>query len=781
MDNTTPYFEGEPTSDNPKLAEFYKNLTLSCVRMTAPKMMVWVESFLLLHGLNPKRLVTGDQMKMVTTVSEEDSSKLQTMEVVMNKVQLMNAYSISRSILSQINHNNIGFKATSEVADFNATAEFHAKRLTRLWKDKKINLHAAKSLSASTWAGEMIFRIFEDDDRLPTAAMVNPLEFFISSDFNVDFEESPYLFTRKLLPIDEAYAQSSDFFDSYEDFKRLSGLDDVTNRSIFNPTALLRDLYLSKMEPETRQAMLAVFSSNGFNLSALDMSLIFAQSYALVPVYEIFHKPLQQRVVMYGQYVTEVEKFTDKYPFAYTIFNQDGLTKRGVSDLEQALPYEKVTTNLLNYSLQQLADQLSQGALIDERILPNGLNKTPFTSTSIKLPPGKNLQDAAIYIQRPGNFQVPEGLEQKLEREQISVMGSSTQLLALPTSTYNSASELNNIQQATTAGLAARNSNIQTYLYRDMINKISPILIESTTEDKDLVFYEDGRNNFYKYLTGVTIEDKGLWYLYTHKRGDTVHEYYRDKSCEVAIQQAMGELANPDSSQPYQLPPESGKPRVAWQDFVKRVQELTQGTLYPLKAIFTAAELKNANAIYDIDVVQGLVSENTQRAQKLASLMPFLQQIQQDPLAEAMVAKIFQLNGEDLYALVSKEELEKFRQSQKPQVSYRDLLVKSFQIKYIDLPASSQAALLAQLDIPSLAAELEGKKEDQQAQSEASQEGLQTPIDQSGNLNQGSLAQAFNAQNLSQQTPGNTNLDNAASVPGNPLTTGNASGSFTGY
>lgn len=644
-------FEGDISKDNIEFINYVKTNIDETIQADAYKHMSMFEGVLSHHGLYTKRF--ANKSERVEKIVYDKDGALKSKIEYFNKPQLMAVYEARKSLESQFNHDNLEFVGSSSInPELDNGAEAVAKYITKVWhlNTKK---HADMSRIAHWWSGRMVMRTTVDEKNRPQSLFVSPFSWFYSKDFIADPEESSFQFTRVFASPQKAYSALGDNFKNYDDFKRQTGAYQERWDNLFEPSVLLNNLNMAKLDPETRGILAELFPEYSQS--------VFYSPWEKIPVYEYYDKALGIKIMRAGDWFSDPTPLFDfetqeefskasieyKYPFTATFFNRDGYSADGVSDTEQTIPYEKVLNNILNQTLKSYRTQMDPIILIKQL----GVNPLMFEKNegmdgnfySVKNSSAEALSSQTYKIDQSVDFNIHTLMREIFEGRILRGMGTSPTLELQPVK-YSTAAEIGQIQQSAFASISKKNSQMLEF-YETVAMKMGKLAIENidslpsgVTRLGDAMFY---------YAPKIKVEEFDEFWKYTinTKKGEV--SFYKEKTISniESIFEDETEVS-PDLIEGLLIPEtegDDGKPKMSFSDFLEKL-----GHGAPVY-MFIPEELENLDLIISLKAREGILSEKALQARQILQFIPYVRnpRMQLGLVSKAM--KLSDLDPKEIY------------------------------------------------------------------------------------------------------------------------------------
>ena len=654
MANLYKPFDGEISKDNPAFIEYIKTNIDETVKSDTYKHMSMFEGVLAHHGLYTRRFANKTE-RAERIVYEKDGGLKSKIEYF-NKPQLMAIYEARKSLESQFDHDNLEFIGSSSInPELSNGAEAVAKYLTKIWQ-LTTKQHADLSRISHWWSGRMVMRTTLDEKQRPQSLYVSPFSWFYSKDFLVDPEEASFQFTRVFASPQKAFGALGDNFKDFEDFKTKTGAYLERWDNVFDPSVMLNNLYLAKVDHETRNILGSLFPDF--------REFVFYSPWEKIPVYEYYDKALGIKIMRVGDWFGDPEPLFDfnderdfsdesakyKYPLTGVFFNRDGYTLEGVSDVEQTLPYEKVLNNVLSQTLKSYRTQM------DPLIFMKSVGVNPIliernegfdgNLLMVKNSSSEPLSAQTFKVDQSIDFNIHSVMRDIFEGRILRGMGTSPTLELQPVK-YSTAAEIGQIQQSAYASISKKNIKMLGF-YETVARKMGKLAIENIDSQTDGPM-SLGSDMFY-YAKNAKVKEKDSYWEYTipTKKGDLV--FYKDKKIPALsdlVEDILEEKQQPTNPDIFSgiinesigiTPSDDGKPDMSFSDLLGKMGG--GGEVY----MFMPDELANIDLIIDLKAREGVLSEKALQARQILQFIPY---VKNPRMQLGLVNKAMKLSGID--------------------------------------------------------------------------------------------------------------------------------------
>lgn len=757
------------SKDNEDLQKLIRNQVNEALDAYQYKFTLWIECFLEFHGISMRQHYRGDSFYILNIPDE--TGALKSRKIYERPTKLRNIYTAVKFALGQVNKASPDFIAN--VGDFTieGIAQTYAQLIKNEWRRAKVDSEMDHAWINHFIFGEMVLRNYyveekrerhfklvegeskKDKDMVNSewykvdktiykgckAKFISSLNFMPSPENSwIDIQDAPWVATRVLKTPEEILDLFPDDFDSEEDVR--SKCVGSHNRDILNPMILIKELYQSKLDPETKEYLFQATEDLGINSNSILTD-------DLIEVIEYDNKSLDAHAIMIGDYLQDVGYMeSDNYPYTFSKANSDSLTPRGISDVEQALPLSKTADDIFDIKLKNYALQLSLVILYNKNYFQDTPTFEPGSALGIDVPVGTNLNEAMTQLSKYSqNFEIVNE-QRDIEQKGFLTMGMNPQILGgFSSSTETTAREAVIRQAASTSALDDTVKRTERNVYSDIANQFSDFITLFYEDDFLFALKNDNETRYVKFLAGVTITDKDKYYIYNYK-GNLFYEPKKNENMIEEIIEEMSKgvlsLSNEVVAGDFTLPeatsvPLANKTEVdeknklgvdedvigSWSEFVNKIVQRTNNKI---QYVITRADFDTFKIKFDIEAVQGIKLNKQIMADNLMKLLPFLTAAQQNPAMMPYIKYLLMLND----VIPEKVLGELAKMANQPQAVLKD--------DKGNVVAQGQQAIQA---------------------------GGQTPV-----------GEAMRMENLQKQDPNNSNINNPSSVPLNAGQTTNPSG-----
>jgi hypothetical protein len=692
--------------NNEELAKLIRRDIDEALALYNPKFMLWNECFLEFHGINAKQFYQGDNFYFIET--QDSQNRTVQKKIYDRPVKLRVAYSAVNTGMAQVNRSVPDFMSFCDDFAIKDLDKMVTNLVSAEWERSKAQLQIDLAWWNAFLFGEMIFRNYyveerrdknevtgvEDEEKVWTLTenkkiyegvklkMVNSFEFIPSPEWKNDIQEAPWLSFRTFKTAEEILRLYPDDFKSLEEVQEANTENGgLSEYKVLDPYALVRKVYETKVDPETRELMSGMLRDMGTDtLGVLPDNL--------VEVNEYFRKDIDARIVMVGHHkIVEAEHMDDDfYPVVAHKTNMDALTPRGIGDVEQALPLTKTVDDMFDLKMKNLALQLASVLVYNTAYFQQTPSFGPGTAMGVRLRPGDSFDNVMAQVNKYSqNFEITK--EQKdFEAKIFVLMGLNEYLAGTPQAATNATAREAVIRNsAATANLDYKMKRVENDVYTEIANQWAVYISEYYDANFVFSLAQAGETKYFLFLGDVEVDDENedyVTYKYKGKKfwepkiGQNVLDNALDSFSEATPQESDLSIGNPAGELSLGGMPPGPGPEMnpipeteavpenvvgKWTDFVMKVAELTEGKIV---GIVTRAELKTLAFKFRIRATQGILMNRNIKKQELIQLIPFVAQLQNAQATYGMIkslVELFQLPSE--YFNLSEEQLQQSQQA----------------------------------------------------------------------------------------------------------------------